>query len=566
MLKTKGKMPISLLVLVALLLGLLWYSSGSYRQVLAQSTSVRFAVIGDYGYAGTAESDVAKLVKSWNPNFIITVGDNNYESGAASTIDSNIGQYYHSFIFPYVGKYGAGAPTNEFFPALGNHDWATSGAKPYIDYFLLPGKERYYDFTWGPVQFFAIDSDTHEPDGTSSGSIQGLWLQSLLGISTARWKIVYMHHPPFSSGGEHGSSSWMQWPYQSWGATAVLAGHDHDYERIIKNGFPYFVSGLGGKSIYSFGTTTVSGSQKRYNGDYGAMLVDASSTSITFKFINRKGSLIDTYTINATSSSDTTPPAVSITSPANGATVSGTVTVSANATDNVGVAGVQFKLDGANLGSEDTLAPYGVSWNTATTINGSHTLTATARDAAGNKTTSSALTLNVSNSGTGTQLISFNPVADTCVRAGTYASQNFGTSILLEEKNSNLDSYDRRMFLRFDLSSVSSTSVSSAVLKLYVASLVEGPAPIAVFPVTSNSWTETGITWNNQPAFGSQLLSTSLPTIGWASFNVTAFVNSQLAGDKKVSLMLWDTNQAIKLATFNSRENSLNRPVLEVTK
>ena len=122
------------------------------------------------------------------------------------------------------------------------------------------------------------------------------------------------------------------------------------------------------------------------------------------------------------------------------------------------------------------------------------------------------------------------------------------------------------LLLRFDLSSISSTSITRATLKLYVTSLIEGTAPIALFGVPSNSWTETGVTWNNQPAFGSQLLSTSLPTIGWASFNVTSFVNSQLAGDKKVSLMLWDTNQAIKLATFNSRENSLNRPVLEVTK
>ena len=91
------------------------------------------------------------------------------------------------------------------------------------------------------------------------------------------------------------------------------------------------------------------------------------------------------------------PPAVSVTSPAGGATVSGTVTVTANASDNVGVAGVQFLLDGANLGAEDTTAPYSVSWNTATAANGTHTLTARARDAAGNLTTSAAVTVTVSN-------------------------------------------------------------------------------------------------------------------------------------------------------------------------
>jgi chitodextrinase len=98
-----------------------------------------------------------------------------------------------------------------------------------------------------------------------------------------------------------------------------------------------------------------------------------------------------------TPAGDTTPPAVSITSPLSGATVSGTIPVSANASDNVGVAGVQFKLDGANLGAEDTVSPYSTSWNTTTALNGSSTLTAVARDGAGNASTSVAVSVTVSN-------------------------------------------------------------------------------------------------------------------------------------------------------------------------
>ncbi|MBI3305420.1 Ig-like domain-containing protein, partial [Candidatus Parcubacteria bacterium] len=95
---------------------------------------------------------------------------------------------------------------------------------------------------------------------------------------------------------------------------------------------------------------------------------------------------------------DTTFPTVSMTAPSNGATVSGVgVTVSATASDNVGVVGVQFKFDGLNLGSEDTVAPYGLVWDSTTATNGSHTLTAVARDAAGNQTTSAAVTVTVSN-------------------------------------------------------------------------------------------------------------------------------------------------------------------------
>ncbi len=96
---------------------------------------------------------------------------------------------------------------------------------------------------------------------------------------------------------------------------------------------------------------------------------------------------------------DTTAPTVTLTAPSAG-TVSGTVTVTASASDNVGVAGVQFRLQGANLGAEDTTNPYSTSWNTTTVPNGSYTLTAIARDAAGNTKTSAPITVTVSNTST----------------------------------------------------------------------------------------------------------------------------------------------------------------------
>lgn len=95
---------------------------------------------------------------------------------------------------------------------------------------------------------------------------------------------------------------------------------------------------------------------------------------------------------------DTTAPTVALTAPAASSFLKGSVTVSATASDNRQVAGVQFKLDGANLGSEVTTAPYSVSWNTAAASNGNHTLTAVARDVEGNTTTSSGRTVTVDNS------------------------------------------------------------------------------------------------------------------------------------------------------------------------
>jgi parallel beta-helix repeat protein len=95
---------------------------------------------------------------------------------------------------------------------------------------------------------------------------------------------------------------------------------------------------------------------------------------------------------------DTIPPTVSITLPSSGSTVTATQLINANAADNVGVVGVQFKLDGSNIGSEDTSSPYSISWNSTSTANGSHNLTAVARDAAGNATTSTAISITVNNS------------------------------------------------------------------------------------------------------------------------------------------------------------------------
>ena len=253
--------------------------------------TVRFAVIGDYGSGNQAEAEVADLVKSWDPDLIITTGDNNYPDGEADTIDKNIGQFFHEFIFPYTGSYGAGAPENRFFPSLGNHDWHTPDAQPYLDYFTLPGNERYYDFTWGPVHFFAVDSDSDEPDGADSDSIQANWLQSGLSTSDSIWKIVYFHHAPYSSA-SHGSNERMQWPFAEWGADVVISGHDHTYERISRDGITYFVNGVGGASRYDF-FDIVEGSQVRYNDNHGAMLIELIGDVMHFQFINRQGLVID---------------------------------------------------------------------------------------------------------------------------------------------------------------------------------------------------------------------------------------------------------------------------------
>jgi tartrate-resistant acid phosphatase type 5 len=259
----------------------------------AQTNTIRFAAFGDFGNGPGADA-VAALVKNQSPAFIVTTGDNCY--GNAVPIATQVGN-----------KYGAFVSGGRFFPALGNHEYsdvcAGTNASGYLSYFKLPNNERYYDFVRGPVHFFALNANggTREPDGRTATSKQGQWLKAKLAASTSPWQIVYFHQPAFSSG-RHGSTPDMNWPFELWGVDAVLQGHDHDYERILKdsNGdgkkLPYFVVGLGGQTPRAV-NGNVSGSAIKYSAANGALFVTASPTTLKFEFRNTSGTVVDTYSM-----------------------------------------------------------------------------------------------------------------------------------------------------------------------------------------------------------------------------------------------------------------------------
>ncbi len=259
---------------------------------------MRFAVIGDFGSGNSSERAVATLVKGWHPDFVLTVGDNNYPEGQASTIDQRIGSYYAEFIGGYEGTYGPGSPTTRFYPALGNHDWGKKGdSSAHLDYFHLPGNERYYDVDLGLVHLFVVDSDNREPDGVEADSRQATWLRDALAASKAPWDVVAFHHAPYTSG-KHGSSTWMRWPFEEWGADLVLAGHVHVYERVQVGGIPYVVCGLGGAAIYPFEGPPLPETLFRWAEGHGALLVTATGREMTVEFQDTDGDRIDAVVVN----------------------------------------------------------------------------------------------------------------------------------------------------------------------------------------------------------------------------------------------------------------------------
>lgn len=261
-----------------------------------QLNAQMLAVFGDYGNGGAGERSVAELVRRHNPDYIITTGDNNYPSGKASTIDQNIGQFYAAWIGSYKGAYGKGSEKNRFFPCIGNHDWMTWRGAPYKKYFDLPGNERYYDVILGNVHLFVLNSNKGEKHGTTENSRQAKWLREQLGKSDSRWKIVVMHHAPYVSDDLHGNSTWMQWPFKEWGATLVLSGHAHVYERSVVNGLTYIVSGLGGASSYPLAEKNAE-TLVQYNNKYGALFARAEENVLNLKFVTIDNEVIDTLTI-----------------------------------------------------------------------------------------------------------------------------------------------------------------------------------------------------------------------------------------------------------------------------
>lgn len=172
-------------------------------------------------------------------------------------------------------------------------------------------------------------------------------------------------------------------------------------------------------SPYSLSWNTATGALATTNGPH-TLAARARDTS---------GNTATTAAINIVV--DNQAPTVSISSPAPNATVSGTVTVSAMAADNIGVVGVQFFVDGNALGAEDTSDPYSVAWDTAGLTNGNHMLTARARDAAGNSTLSSTVTVNVSNGQTQTGLAAAYAFDEASGTTATDTSGNGNTATLV---------------------------------------------------------------------------------------------------------------------------------------
>ncbi|MEO8368136.1 MAG: metallophosphoesterase [Candidatus Solibacter sp.] len=264
---------------LAIALLLMW---GVWSQSLPnRSDSFFFAVIGDSGTGLGPQYEVGKALATFQQTVpfktVVMLGDNIYGSDYPK-------DFVRKFELPYKTLLDRGV---KFHAALGNHDSPRQTAyKP----FNMEGR-RYYTFKpKSGIRFFALDS-------TLMDKAQLEWLDKELADSGSEWKIVFFHHPLYSSGARHGSDMSMRSAVEpllvKYGVALALAGHDHFYERIKpQQGVHYFVVG-GSAKLRAGNVRRGSLTDKAFDTDRSFLLMEIDGDTLYYQAVSRKGVTVD---------------------------------------------------------------------------------------------------------------------------------------------------------------------------------------------------------------------------------------------------------------------------------
>ena len=243
--------------------------------------SLRFAVIGDTGSGTKEQYQLAEIMTQYRAmfpfEFVLMMGDNLYGSEKAEDFEKKFSDVYQPLLANKV----------KFYASLGNHDLPI---QMNYENFNMNGKE-YYRFKKGNVAFYALNSNYMDKK-------QVEWLESELAKDTSEWKVAFMHHPPYSSGGKHGSDNQLREIVEpifvKYGVNVVLTGHDHFYERVKpQKGIYYFVSGAGGKLRTGDLKDNSQLTEKGYDRDLSFMMLEVVGKEMYFQTISRTGETVD---------------------------------------------------------------------------------------------------------------------------------------------------------------------------------------------------------------------------------------------------------------------------------
>jgi hypothetical protein len=207
--------------------------------------AVRFAVWGDSGTADIRQRTLLEQIGTVPFDLMLHAGDMAYEDGTRGELEVRFFSIYADLL-----------QSRPVWPVAGNHEYSTESAAPFREAFHLPdsgseaGRERWYSFDWGDVHFVALDTE-------QVGDAQAAWLEQDLASNRRPW-VIAMGHRPAHSCGEHGSDPGVQARFgpifERHGVALVLAGHEHNYERVRAiNGVHYLVTGGGGRETRAVG-------------------------------------------------------------------------------------------------------------------------------------------------------------------------------------------------------------------------------------------------------------------------------------------------------------------------
>jgi hypothetical protein len=257
---------------------------------------------GDIACAPTSrdpcrQADTVAVIERLQPDLVLPLGDNQYESGALS-----------DYLAVYNLTWGRLRPLSR--PVPGNHEYLTENATGYFDYFngrgnfTGPAGDRdkgYYSYDFAGWHFIALNSNCGEiRGGCGRGSPQEVWLRDDLQRHQTHCALAYAHHPRFSSG-INGSANYLAPLWQTlyeFNVDVVLVGHDHHYERFApqradgtpdpERGIRQFVVGTGGRSITPF-RTILPNSEVQDTTSFGVLSLKLGSGGYVWQFVATPG-------------------------------------------------------------------------------------------------------------------------------------------------------------------------------------------------------------------------------------------------------------------------------------
>jgi hypothetical protein len=592
----------------------------------ASALPTRVWVIGD---SGTADVNAAAVRNAYYTSagtrytdLLLMLGDNAYVTGTDTEYQTAVFNMYPEILRQSV-----------VWPTIGNHDTAQSvnppSTLPYYSIFTLPmngeaggvasGTEDYYSFDYGNIHFICLDSMTS--DRSPNGAML-TWLQSDLAADSRDWTIAFWHHPPYTKG-SHNSDTEIELVemrqnalpiLEDFGVDLVLCGHSHSYERSFLLDGHYGTSDTltaqmkkdarGGRedatgayakpnapAPHEGAVYVVAGSSGKISGgllnhpamyvslnELGSLVLDINTNRLDAKFLTSTGATNDYFTILKSAPSNS-PPTVTLTSPAEGATFQApaAITIAAEAADSDGTVSQVSFYAGTTLIGTDSSSPFSTAWiNVAA---GNYTLTAIATDNLGMTTTSGPVhvTVNVPSAppvapgNLYATAVSSNRIdlawSDNSTNENGFAIERSADGVNFSQITTvaaNLTSYSNTgltasttYFYRVRAFNNAGSSSYSNVASATTAALSAPPAAPANLAATPISKNRINLVWsdlaNNETGFKIErsLDGTSFTQVGTVGANVTSFASTGLQANTKYYYRVRANNSAGNSAYSN---------------